>query len=202
MNNAIRPTVAWFRVSVVLSLVIGLLGLTTLAGAQPLPPSGVDSSNGVINHVCPDSYEALSDDLMDTTGVTLTAGIPQMHNFDGNTNTGISDKDWVRFKVVSLGVYTITTYNLSPLADTELYLIDANGNTVAYNDDSGAADHGSQIVWHAPFTAAGRYYVMVDHKSQSASAYTDCAGTVVSYTLSLQSKIPAFLFLPLVLNNY
>jgi len=200
MNNAIRPTVAWFRVSAVLLLVIGLLGLTTLAGAQPLPPHGVDSPNGVINHVCPDSYEALSDDLMDTTGVTLTAGIPQAHNFDGNTNTGISDKDWARFQVVRMGVYTITTYNLSPLADTELYLVDANGNTVAYNDDSGAADHGSQIVWQAPLDAAS-YYAMVGNKSQSASAYADCAGTVVSYTLSLQSKIPTFLFLPMVLNN-
>ncbi len=201
MNNAIRPTVAWFRVGVIVVLVIGLLGLTTLAGAQPLPPNGVAGPNGVINHVCPDSYEALSDDLMDTTGVTLTAGIPQAHNFDGNTNTGISDKDWVRFQVVSMGVYTITTYNLSPLADTELYLVDANGDTVAYNDDSGAADHGSQIVWQAPFNSASRYYVMVDNKSQSASAYTDCAGTVVSYTLSLESKIPAFLFLPLMLMN-
>lgn len=202
MNNAIRSTVVWFRVSIILLLVIGLLGVTALAGAQSLPPNGVVSPNGVINHACPDSYEALSDDLMHTTGVTLTADAPQAHSFDGNTNTGISDKDWVRFQVVSMAVYTITTANVSPLADTELYLLDASGNTAAYNDDSGAPDHGSQIVWQAPVSAAGQYYVMVRNNSQSSSAYADCAGTVVSYTLSLQSKTPSFMFLPIVLNNF
>lgn len=202
MNNTIRPTVAWFRVGAVLLLVIGLLGATTLAGAQPLPPNDVDSPSGVINHACPDSYEVLSDDLMDTTSVMLTANSPQAHSFDGNTNTGISDKDWVKFPVVRTAVYTITTYNLSPLADTELYLVDADGVTVAHNDDSGAADHGSQIVWQAPSDAAGNYYLMARNNSQSSSAYADCASTVVSYTLSLQSKIPSFLFLPIVLNNF
>jgi hypothetical protein len=203
MNNATRPIVAWFRVSVILLLVIGLLlGFTTLAGAQPLPPHGPDSPTGVIHHACPDSYEALSDDLMDTTGVTLTAGVPQSHNFDGNTNTGIGDKDWVRFPIVKMGVYTITTSNLSPLADTELYLLDADGNTIAHNDDSGAADHSSQIVWHAPPNAVSPYYVMARNNSQSASAFANCTGTVVSYTLSLQSKSPAMLFLPVLLVNF
>ena len=200
MNNTIQPTVAWFRVGLVLVVVIGLLGATTLAGAQPLSPGGIDSPNGVIDHVCKDSYEI--DDFMGTTTVTLLADTPQVHNFDGNTNTGIADKDWVRFPVVKTAVYTITTYNLSPLADTVLYLYDPEGNQIAQNDDSGAPDHGSQIVWQAPATASGYYYVMAANNAQTSSAYADCAGTVVSYTLSLQSKIPSFLYLPLVLKNY
>ncbi len=205
MNNSFRITARWLRIGFTLLLAIGLLSAVSTVWARSVPSQDPDVANGVVNHACPDAYEV--DDLF-ANAQTLAVGAPQQHNFDGNTNTGIADKDWVRFQVTRLSVYTLTTSNLSAQTDTFIKLYDAGGNPVysngvpVENDDSGAADFGSQIVWTAPDTSSGWYYLLTQNSPKSSAAYANCAGTVVSYTLSLQSKVPFFLNLPIVANNY
>ncbi len=197
MKHTDRSMTRRFKMGLTLLLAISLLGVTSLAGAQTQRQT-VFEPTGVINHACPDSFEV--DDFM-VSAVTLTS-TAQVHNFDGNTNTGIGDKDWSRFQVQPNTTYTLTTYNLSAQADTVLDLYDASNNLIASNDDSGAADHGSRIIWQAPSTAKGWYYLLATNNPRTATAYANCAGTVVSYTLSLQVQSPRLTFLPLVLSNY
>ena len=194
MKHTDRSTARWFKIGLTILLTLGLLAITSLAGAQPrLTPAGV------INHACPDSYEL---DDFDFNAVELLTSTAQVHNFDGNTNTGISDKDWTRFKVVPFSTYTLTTYDLSNQTDTVLDLYDDANNLFASNDDSGASDHGSQIVWQAPLTASGWYYLAATNNPRTSSAYANCSGTVVSYTLALQVKQPRIQYLPVIMRNY
>lgn len=196
MKKQRLPMTRFWQLGTVLLLVSGLLISATVALARPQPPGQPD---GVIEHACPDSYEV--DDLW-TAAKNLSVGAPQAHSFDGNTNTGIPDKDWVKFQVVRTGVYTLTTYDLvDSVADTVIELQDANGSTVASNDDYSAPDHGSRIIWTAPMTASGWYFLKVYNNPTSSAAPTNCS-TVISYTLSLQSKEPVFLFLPLIAKNF
>ena len=202
MKKQRLPMTRFWQLGAVLLLVSGLLISATVALARPQPPAQPD---GVIEHACPDSYEV--DDLW-TAAKNLSVGAPQAHSFDGNTNIGIPDKDWIKFPVVRTGVYTLTTYDLSAQADTFIKLYDASGNPVysngspVENDDSGAADFGSQIVWTAPVAASGDYYLRVENNPRGPTAYANCAGSVVSYTLSLQSKEPFFIYLPLIVQNF
>jgi hypothetical protein len=204
MNPSTRINRHLLRLGATLLLAAGLSSAVFAAGAKPLPPDGGGSGIlGVVNHVCPDAFDDKvpvgepTDDLMEDAS-TLVAGAPQSHNFDGNTLTGVADKDWARFEVVRTGVYTLTTSNLSAQTDTAIELYDAAGGLVAANDN--AAGLASRIVWTAPATASGWYYLSVF--PTGSTPYANCAGTVVSYTLSLDSKGPAFLFLPLVTLNY
>ncbi len=194
MKNPVSSMTRGLKLGVVLLLAIGMLVSVSAVAARPQPP---DTPNGVIVHACPDSYE--TDDTIGTAKV-IQVGSPQPHNFDGNTNLGIPDKDWVKFPVVRTGVYTLTTSALGPLADTVIALYDANNNLVTLNDDY-TTTHASQIVWTAPITASGWYYLEVYNNPTSPANPTNCA-TVISYTLSLQSKEPTFLFVPLATNNY
>ena len=92
------------------------------------------------------------------------------------------------------------------MTDTVLKLYDMNGSPVlsgtvpVENDDSGAADFGSRIVWSSG-NASGPYYVLVENKTRSTVAYEDCAATEVRYTLTLESQLPtgATLYLPLIM---
>jgi len=202
-----RPKHGLFRIGVAVTLLaLSLMSARAVVWARPLPPEG-GVIQGVINHACPDTYEI--DDLQTSPQVAeLSAGSPQARNFDGNTNTGIADKDWARIQVTPQGVYTVTTSNLSALTDTIIKLYDAGGNPVfsgsapVENDDWGAADFGSQFVWTAPGSASGWYYVAILNSPKSSAAYSNCAPinpTVVSYTLSLSSRVPLLLYLPLVM---
>ncbi len=197
MKKQVSPITRSLQLGAALLLALGMLVSVSVVVARPLPPN---APNGVIVHACPDSYEV--DDLM-SEAKPLLSGVPQQHTFDGNTNLGIPDKDWVKFPVVRTGIYTLTTYNLSPLADTVIDLYDASGNIVAQNDDSGAADFGSQIVWTAPALASGDYYLLIQNSPKSpVPAATSCADVVLTYTLSLQSKEPLFMFLPMIVKNF
>ncbi len=187
---------AMLRGIAVILVAASLMIAASAALAKRLPPN---VPNGVIVHACPDAYE--TDDLQGNAS-TLTAGSPQLHNFDGNTILGVADKDWARFQVVQGGVYTLTTSDLSPQADTVLRLYDPSSNLLAENDNAPGLGLASQIVWTAPVGASGWYYVSVDPTGTTATTYANCAGVVVSYTLSLQSKIPNFLFLPVVSLNF
>ena len=204
MNTSTRINRHLLRLGATLLLAAGLSSAVLAAGAKPLPPD--DGSNGilgVVNHACPDAYDdevpvgEPTDDLVENAS-TLVAGAPQSHNFDGNTLLGVADKDWARFEVVRTGVYTLTTSNLSAETDTAIELYDAVGSLVAANDN--AVGLASQIVWTAPETASGWYYLSVF--PTGATPYANCAGTAVSYTLSLDSTVPEFLLLPLVMRNY
>ena len=212
MNKSLRPSERFsprarglWRVSTTILAAIGLMSLWATAWDQPPPPDGI-GIQGVINHVCltSDAYEL--DDVRGDAKI-LTAGASQQHSFDGNTFTGVADKDWVRFEVAPGGVYTVTTSGLSALADTSIKLFDANGDPVSSsgmaveNDDAGGAlGKGSQIVWTAPSTVSGWYSVAVTNSPKNTSpAFEDCAGTEVRYMLSLENKEPYFLYLPLVI---
>ncbi len=187
------------RLGTVLLLALGLLISVSVVVARPLPPG---APSGVIVHVCPDSYDSpspLYDDTWQAAKV-IQPNSPQLHNFDGNTNLGIPDKDWVKFQVVRTGVYTLTTSNLGQFADTVIELYDANNQFVTSNDDY-TTTHASQIVWTAPMTASDWYYLEVYNNPTSPANPTDCA-TVISYTLSLQSKEPRLLFLPILAKNF
>jgi len=200
MNNSTRITrpvprarrTTLLRIGATVLLAASWMGVALAVWAQPLPPNVID---GVINHMCPDAYE--TDDEPTSAG-TLSVGTPELRNFDGNTFTGIADKDWARFQVVQRGVYTLTTSNLSAQTDTVLALHDANGILVAENDNSGGGP-SSRIVWSAPTTASGWYYLSV--YPTGTTPYANCAGVVVSYTLSLDSKVPQFIFAPLIARN-
>ncbi len=199
MKNQVSPIRRSLQLGAVLLLAFGLLVSVSAAVAQPLPP---DAPNGVINHVCPDAYDSPPpqyDDLQ-ATAKSLVVDTLQQHNFDGNTNNGIPDKDWVKFGVVRTGVYTLTTSNLGPVADTVIELYDADNHLVAKNDDY-TSTFASQIVWTAPTTAEGWYYLSIYNNTNSPATPTNCA-TVISYTLSLQSKEPRFIFMPLITREY
>lgn len=199
MNTSTRVNRSLLRLGATLLLAAGLSSAVLAAGAKPVPPD--DGSNGilgVVNHACPDAYDAgvPTDDLVENAS-TLVAGAPQSHNFDGNTLLGVADKDWARFEVVRTGVYTLTTSNLSAQTDTAIELYDAAGSLMDTNDNS--AGLASQLVWTAPVTASGWYYISVF--PTGTTPYANCAGTAVSYTLSLDSRFSQ-LFLPLVMRNY
>jgi len=199
MNTSTRVNRSLLRLGATLLLAAGLSSAVLAAGAKPVPPD--DGSNGilgVVNHACPDAYDAgvPTDDLVENAS-TLVAGVPQSHNFDGNTLLGVADKDWARFEVVRTGVYTLTTSNLSAQTDTAIELYDAAGSLMDTNDNS--AGLASQLVWTAPVTASGWYYISVF--PTGTTPYANCAGTAVSYTLSLDSRFSQ-LFLPLVMRNY
>lgn len=204
MNTSTRINRRLLRLGATLLLAAGLSSAVLAAGAKPLPPD--DGSNGilgVVSHACPDAFDdklpvgESTDDLVENAS-TLVAGVLQSHNFDGNTLLGVADKDWARFEVVRTGVYTLTTSNLSAQTDTAIELYDAVGSLVAANDN--ATGLASRIVWTAPETASGWYYLSVF--PTGTTPYANCAGTVVSYTLSLESREPVFLLLPLVMRNY
>ena len=100
--------------------------------------------------------------------------------------------------MVRTGVYTLTTSNLSEQTNTAIELYVVAGSLVTANDN--AIGPASRIVWTAPETASGWYYLSVF--PTGTTPYANCAGTMVSYTLSLDSKEPAFLFIPVIMRNY
>ena len=206
MNNTARINrrvpraargISLLRIGAVVVLAVGLLSVVLAVGADPLSPGGID---GAIVHACPDAYDAVAptDDLRENAS-TLIAGAPQLHNFDGYTILGVADKDWARFAAVRTAVYTLTTSNLSAQTDTFIELYDSNGDLVAANNDAAGLGLGSRIVWTAPLTGSGSYYLSVF--PTGATPYANCAGTVVSYTLSMDSKLPQFIFLPVAMRN-
>ncbi len=185
------------------------VGVISVAWAQPSGPEPNVGIQGVVDHVCPDAYEGTPNDDLQARAGMITAGTPQPRNFDGNLNTGVEDRDWVRFEVEPKSVYTLTTSGLSQLTDTVLKLYDVNGSPVlsgtvpVENDDSGAADFGSRIVWSSG-NASGMYYVLVENKTRSTSAYEDCDPSTpnpVLYTLTLESQPPTerTLYLPVIM---
>jgi hypothetical protein len=115
-------------------------------------------------------------------------GTPQHHTF-----YGAGDVDVVRFLSPAGGTqFVVETVNLFSDANTNLEILDQSGTTVlANNDNRGAFDESSLLLWTAP--AAGTYYARLNHSpdlgvygsydlrvlagTTSTVAFTDVANT-------------------------
>jgi len=116
------------------------------------------------------------------------------------------DTDWVAFFPIPSHIYTITTRRLEARADTTLTLFDADLNPLAVNDDYGPLDFSSRIVWTAPVTAGGIYYVQVTNvgewpeKGRSGLGGCDTGYELILTEKPIERPLPLYqLYLPLVL---
>jgi hypothetical protein len=110
--------------------------------------------------------------------------------------TGAADYDFFAFNVTSLGAHTVSTLATAtlPLAtacqDTCLWLVDANLNVLASNDDAGGA-YWSQLTYN--ITVPGTYYAVVAAWGLPGSYLLDIIGqvpplptvTIASFTAQL-----------------
>ncbi len=132
-----------------------------------------------------DAYEI--DDTPAAAAPIAPNGVAQKHTLEPPADT-----DWVTFRAVAGGIYTLRTDNLLGSTDTTLTLYDIDGSTpLAYNDDIvPGADPRSRIVWQAP--VSGRYFARVQDYYQSG------ARGCLAYDLILTAEF--FNFLPLIPN--
>jgi hypothetical protein len=100
---------------------------------------------------------------------SISAGSTQTHSIHFPI-----DNDFVRFTLAGPSDVILTTGGASTTDDTRLWIYDANGAFVAFDDDSGP-DRYSRI--NRPNLPAGTYYGRVDEFGENA--------TIGSYTLSL-----------------
>ncbi len=70
------------------------------------------------------------------------------------------DRDWMYFEGQVGVTYVIETFNLGPDADTVIYLFDAAGNELAWDDDGGDELWASRLEWTAP--EDGTFYILVE----------------------------------------
>jgi subtilisin family serine protease len=112
-----------------------------------------------------------TDDMSADTrsGVTVAPGIPV-----NATINYAGDQDWVRASLVAGKVYVIDVLGNGngaggTLTDSTLRLLDANGNEVAFDDNSGAGQDS-----HLQFTpeASGDYYLDVGGNGSAIGTYT------------------------------
>jgi carboxypeptidase family protein len=114
----------------------------------------------------PDTYED-DDTFSQANVIVLNNDTAQNHNFDKE-----GDEDWVKFYGVAGETYEIKTDNLESNCDTEIWLYNESGTTVAPKKDDYGYEHGELLSWPCP--SDGMYYVMV--KQYSASDYGDNTG--------------------------
>jgi hypothetical protein len=95
------------------------------------------------------------DDTQNTAHSISTDGTLQSHNTCPN-----GDEDWIEFQVDGSTSYVIQTSELGPEADTVLYLLNANGDQLAVNDDY---DGGLASRLTYEFSSAGTYYAKIRH---------------------------------------
>lgn len=157
---------------------------TPTATSTPTLTSTPTSTPTLTPTACaPDAYEP--DDSAAQAKPAPLGGALQAHNFHQS-----GDVDWLRFEAIAGRSYEVWTENLVG-ADTILYLIDVDGQTIlAQNDDDPGHGLASRINWTASST--GTYYVRVEEYNQ--------LGNCVSYDLG--ALIIPQIFLPLVLHSY
>jgi len=126
----------------------GISGLSAKVKGNPAP-NAIGAADAP--YCSPDMYEP--DDTMEQAKWFTVDGLPQTHGFHECT-----ESDWVKFEATAGTRYMIQTLRLGARYDTMLYLYDANGRQLAFDDDSGPG-WASTIVWTAP--AHGIYYVKV-----------------------------------------
>ncbi len=137
------------------------------------------SPDGVIYHLCPDTYEV--DDTWEQAKAIVPGGL-QVHSFDSNPLIYSADKDILGFDVNANDVVTFTVSVTN--TQTLLELFDENGNSL---DITGT----TQIVWEVP--EAGHYYLSV-----SPVVQTFGCSDVVGYQLGMEISVPPGIYLPLI----
>ena len=165
------------------------------AGPSPVPWAAgpeaetIQAPRGIINHTCPDAYEA--DDTWEIAG-PIEDGVPQLHSFDSNPVEWAADKDFVWFDLH--GGRTITfTVMAATNTSTLLELYDSQGHAL---DVTGTV----QLVWTAP--ALGRYYLSVSPQLATYGC-TEPTGDrpEVSYVLQADWEPRTFIYIPIMLRN-
>jgi hypothetical protein len=139
--------------------------------------------------VCVASVDAYEPDDSAATAIPLTVGQTQLHNVSGP-----GDQDWISFSAQGGITYAIQTANLSPAADTYLYLYGPDGTTLLASNDDYGGSLASRIDWAAPIT--GTYYVLVQHWNPNAG------GCGTSYDLAITRPSAFKVYLPIVLKSY
>ncbi|NVE96056.1 M10 family metallopeptidase C-terminal domain-containing protein [Altererythrobacter lutimaris] len=102
-----------------------------------------------------------------STTATLAPG-----SYVTSTVDSAADSDWFRIELEAGETYTFTVF-LPPggLPDSELTLLDASGNQIAFNDDASFTSRllYSEIIYTA--TTSGTYYLAVDGWDSSTGQY-------------------------------
>ncbi len=136
--------------------------------------------DGVIYHLCPDTYEV--DDTWEQAKA-IVPGELQLHSFDSNPLIYSADKDVVGFDVNANDVVTFTVVTVTN-TQTLLELFDANGNAL---DITGT----TQIIWRVPET--GHYYLSV-----TPLVETFGCSDVVGYQLRMDKSVLPRIYLPII----
>lgn len=156
------------------------LGVAAVLAPKSKPLNRAPSAIGAADapYCSPDMYEP--DDTMEQAKWFTVDGLPQTHGFHECT-----ESDWVKFEATAGTRYMIQTLRLGAWYDTMLFLYDAAGTELAFDDDSGPG-LASSIVWTAP--ADGVYYVkVVEYPSDCdpLGPWFDCSSG--SYDLVIRS---------------
>ncbi len=178
-------------VSVTETVPVGYVSTTPTVLTFPAVAGQAYSSRdfGLLPPACgADAFEAFNDNLYTTTGVTLTAGTPQRHNFHG-----YDDKDWVKVTLQAGEDYTFTAAATGARTDTVLTLFGPDGVTLVAQSDDSSTDFSAQIRWGALTT--GTYYLRVTQLNPTQ------AGCGTDYDLSMTVAPKYFIYLPLASRN-
>ncbi len=155
------------------------------SGSRPqmlyaVPANELFAPLGVINHMCPDTYEI--DDTWQSA-VPIVSGIPQIHSFDSNPAIYAADKDLVSFAAFTGDTVTFTTQLTNTQVLLELY--DANGYAL---DVSGV----NQLSWNV--TKPATYFLSLSPLSGDYGC-SDVAG----YSLTLDFQPIPKVYLPMIM---
>lgn len=145
----------------------------------------VSAPQGVINHICPDSYEL--DDTWQQAD-TIEAEIMQMRTFDSDPQRYAADKDIIWFDASAGDIMTLT---VTPMADIQVSMALHDENRAALN-----VTGTTLLVWTVP--ADGHYYLVLQ-PGDGTTAY-GCAN-VAGYQLYLEMVRMRKIFLPVVMRN-
>ena len=126
-------------------------GSAQVVGTAQDPP-GTPRSAPAAAVTSPTEFDPFEPDNTIDQANKIVVCTPQVHYFQA-----LGDVDWVKFWAWADIEYTIETYDLSPINNTQLWLYDVYSNLLAHDDDGLA----STIVWEAP--ANGTYFVEAAH---------------------------------------
>jgi len=119
-----------------------------------------------------DEYEP--DDALSEASPLESEGTPQQHTLHTS-----NDLDYVSFGAEEGVEYTIETGNLGAGCDTIIFLYDAAGAELDYDDDASDQTFASSIVWTAP--SSGTYYLTIRD-------FNGRAGPTISYEFSVSAR--------------
>jgi hypothetical protein len=136
--------------------------------------------DGVIYHLCPDTYEV--DDTWEQAGV-IVPGELQLHSFDSNPLIYSADKDVLGFEVSAYDVVTFTVVTVTN-TQTLLELFDVQGNALGITGTT-------QIVWRV--SEAGHYYLSVSPLMQTFGC-----SNVAGYQIRMDRSVLPRIYLPII----